>query len=129
MWDSQNYDDECELTHYVMAHCTDKFTDFERRVLSAVLARKKVARNDAEGGKLQSPLLKWARLDDPEINAALADGPEAFQRRVCQRIMANPLVAKAVHRCPRCQRVVRTPLARQCLWCGLDWHPRAPENA
>ena len=27
-----------------------------------------------------------------------------------------------VNRCPECSRIVKTPLARQCLWCGYDWH-------
>ena len=30
--------------------------------------------------------------------------------------------AAFVNRCPACNRVVRTPEAKQCFWCGHDWH-------
>jgi hypothetical protein len=26
------------------------------------------------------------------------------------------------NRCDKCHRLARTPVARQCLWCGHDWH-------
>jgi hypothetical protein len=25
-------------------------------------------------------------------------------------------------RCPKCDRIARTPEAKQCLWCGHNWH-------
>jgi len=35
---------------------------------------------------------------------------------------AGPVRGRFVNRCPRCRWVVRTLQARQCLWCGFDWH-------
>jgi hypothetical protein len=26
------------------------------------------------------------------------------------------------NRCDKCHRLARTPVAKQCLWCGHDWH-------
>lgn len=52
----------------------------------------------------------------------MPDGPEAFRRRVCRRILADAAGEVFVNRCPRRGKVVRTPRARQCFWCGFDWH-------
>jgi rRNA maturation endonuclease Nob1 len=30
-----------------------------------------------------------------------------------------------INRCPACKRIVRTPRAQHCLWCGHDWHAAA----
>jgi hypothetical protein len=32
-----------------------------------------------------------------------------------------------VARCPACNRVLRTPEAKQCFWCGHDWHKHSTE--
>lgn len=114
------YDDDSELTRYVWNHFSDRMTDFEREVGNAIIGREKAAR---AGAKLAHPLaVGWGRTDDPEINAALADGAEVFRRRVCTRVLTEAAGELFVNRCPQCRRVVRTPQARQCFWCGLDWH-------
>jgi hypothetical protein len=59
---------------------------------------------------------------------ALADGVEVFRRRVCRRVLAERGAEVFVNRCPTCRRVVRTPQARQCLWCGFDWHGSETRN-
>lgn len=114
------YDEDRVLTRYVWDHFAGRMTDFERRVGDAIIGREKAAH---VGANVSDALMaRWGRTDDPEINAALADGAEAFRRRVRERVLAEAAGAVFVNRCPRCERVVRTPLARQCLWCGHDWH-------
>ncbi|TWT75449.1 hypothetical protein CA13_31370 [Planctomycetes bacterium CA13] len=27
-----------------------------------------------------------------------------------------------IHRCAQCNRILQSPSAQQCLWCGHDWH-------
>ncbi|MDG3002292.1 hypothetical protein [Paludisphaera mucosa] len=118
------YEDDHELTRYVWSHFRARMTDDERRVGSAIVGREKAA---LIGAKPDHPLaVRWGRTDDPEINAALTDGPEAFRRRVCKRVLAEAADESFVNRCPKCRRVVRTPKARQCFWCGFDWHGGEP---
>jgi hypothetical protein len=115
-----NYDEDGELTRYVWDHYLHLMTDFERRVGFAVIGRQKVANM---GAAASHPLLaRWGLADDPEVNAALADGVEAFRRQVRERVLSSRPDEVFVNRCPRCQRVVRTPRAQQCFWCGCDWH-------
>jgi hypothetical protein len=67
---------------------------------------------------------------DKEINDEVlqligdnVDRVRAFQDRVANRIKEDVASGRlTVNRCPTCNRIVKTPLARQCLWCGHDWH-------
>lgn len=114
------YDEGRELTRYVWEHFQHRMTDFERRVGRAIIARQKAAKAGRSVARLLA--VRWGLTDDPEVNAALADGPEEFRRRVRSRVLAEAEGEVFVNRCPQCARVVRTPQARQCFWCGFDWH-------
>jgi hypothetical protein len=111
------YDEERELTRYIWGYFQDRMTDFERQVGLAIIAREKAANAAANVARLLA-----ARYDSPEVIAALADGPDAFRRRVCARLLAEKPGEVFVNQCARCNRIVRTPQARQCFWCGFDWH-------
>ena len=39
-----------------------------------------------------------------------------------RRLLADHREEIVVNRCPRCRRIVRTPKAKLCLWCGYSWH-------
>jgi hypothetical protein len=115
------YNDESELTRYVWDHYQSLMTDFERRVGMAILGRMKASASTSPS--LAKTLNeRWGQVCDPEIEAALAEGDEVFRRRVCRRILTQHAEAVFINRCPQCGRVVRTPQARQCFWCGHDWH-------
>jgi hypothetical protein len=116
-----SYDEEAELTRYVWAHLAHLLSRFEQTVGRAAFAREKVA---ASGSPTLSLALGelWGRQGDPEVEAALSAGPESFRRAACRRVLAERGGEVIINRCPRCGRVVRTPAARQCLWCGHDWH-------
>ena len=120
-----SYDDEAELTRYVWDHCTHLMTDFERRAGWAAIGRMKVA-GHRRVDRDHAPRLaqRWGLVGDPDIDSALSDDPEAFRRSVCRRILTER-GDDIINRCPRCRHVVRTPAARQCFWCGHDWHGNA----
>jgi hypothetical protein len=115
------YDEDAVLTQYVWDYYQMLMTDFERRVGFAILGRMKAADT---GNPQVARLLKerWGAVSDPEVEAALAEGEEAFRRRVRQRLFSEHGDDIFINHFPRCRRVVRTPRARQCFWCGWDWH-------
>jgi hypothetical protein len=114
------YEEDRELSRYIWDCFSHLMTDFERRVGLAIIGRQKAANAGADA--TQPLMARWGQTDDPEVNAALSDGPETFRRRVSSRVLAEAAGEVFVNRCPRCNRVVRTPKARQCFWCGFDWH-------
>lgn len=63
--------------------------------------------------------------DDPEVLELTRDGMESFLQRTSERIMAAHADEIHVNRCPRCGEVAKTPKARQCRFCRLDWHEPA----
>lgn len=114
------YDEDRELTQYIWDHFYLLMTEFERRVGLAIIGRAKAtAMGAAETSMIQR---RWGQVGVPEIDTALADGPEAFRRRVRDRVLSERGAEVFINRCSRCGRVVRTPQARQCFWCGFDWH-------
>jgi hypothetical protein len=118
------YDEEAELTSYVWSHFEQLMTDFERRVGRAATAREKAGGSQGEAMRRMLSE-RWGLIGDPDVDEALADGSEAFRRSVCRRVLAER-GDSIVNRCPRCRRVVRTPKAQQCFWCGNHWHGPSP---
>ena len=115
------YDEGNELTRYVWNHCVQFMTDLELRAGRAISGREQAA---FAKSPVHAELIrqKYGEMNDADINAALSDGAEAFRLRVRNRILSEHETGAFVHRCPSCKRVLRTPKAQQCFWCGLDWH-------
>jgi hypothetical protein len=117
------YRDTQVLTDYVWEHFSHLMTEFEQRVGRAILWRQKAANQTGRAAEILNE--RWGKVGDPEIDAALTDGPEAFRRGVCARLLVEAGDQLFINRCPRCHRIVRTPKAKQCFWCGHDWHSAA----
>jgi hypothetical protein len=115
-----HYDDDSELTEYIWRYFGRLMSDFEVRVGRAHFAEHKAALEAHDIARFV--LKRHSLVGDPDVEAALADGTEAFRRRVCRRLQAERPSDLSINRCPAFHRVVRTPKARQCLWCGHDWH-------
>ncbi|MGE0144388.1 MAG: hypothetical protein AB7I19_11415 [Planctomycetota bacterium] len=114
------YDDDSELDRYVWNHYVALLSDLERIVGRAVRAEQKAA---AASGALAAELRRrWGYASDPRVQQALAEGWPVFRTRARQRVPREHASSVFINRCPRCDRVARTPRARQCLWCGEDWH-------
>lgn len=125
-WDPATYDDDRELTDYVWHNYRHLLTAFEWKVWNADTADWKAARASE---KLAISIRKrWGSQNDPEVAAALVPGIAVFRRQASERILAEHAAEVMINRCARCQRIVATPRARQCLWCGHDWHANEPRT-
>lgn len=106
---------------YVEIHWHWYVTDVEKRCLSLLARRAKASLRPDTG---------WSRRVEAEIVTAkealgpmLDSGIEEYEQRVRNRVLAAFRNGElTINRCPRCHEIVRTPLARQCLHCGHDWH-------
>jgi hypothetical protein len=112
------YDEPAVLTDYVWSQCYTQMTDFERAGVKAVHARYKAAATDSQ--RMQRMILeKWGGGND---QAVIAHGEEAFRVAVRDRVLRDH--PEVIARCPKCNRVLRTPRAKQCRWCLHAWHER-----
>ena len=115
------YDEDYVLVRYVLQFYEHLMTPVEQRALRAVFLIAKAA-----AGHEMTVKDLWQHQigDDFAVLDQLADGVETFRRRTASRLLREHGVEVFVNRCARCNRVVATPKARQCLWCGFDWHMR-----
>ena len=115
------YDERSILLQYIWNHYRHLLTLFERLVETAGVVRQKAqASNSPNYSRMLND--RWGSLDNSSVDAALKDGLNAFKQRVCERILAEHGDQVFVNRCSQCHRIVRTPQARQCFWCGYNWH-------
>jgi hypothetical protein len=120
------YDEEDVLARYLFRHASRYMTDVELRADRSAVVEMKAEWNEQRGSTSSARTLReeFGHGDDPAVDAALVDGYKAFRLRVVLRLLSEQEVVAMINRCPACGRIVRTPRARQCLWCGHDWHRR-----
>ena len=115
------YEDEVAIRAYLETYWTWFMTDFEKRchILGVRRAKALLGRSSDLSRRVQA---EWEGADE-EVRSALDSGVPEFERRTRDRVLgAFRDGILVINRCPECRRVVRTPLTRQCLWCGHDWH-------
>jgi hypothetical protein len=135
------YDDEAVLNRYIRIHYWHFFSYFEKQVTNTVISRSKAVAysnpNNSDDAleqfylnpnnlqnltKLNLEQLKiFGDIGNPLIDAALENGTEAFFDKVCKKILSEYRDEIFINRCEKCQRIVRTPIARMCVWCGHSW--------
>jgi hypothetical protein len=114
------YNEETELTEYIWHSYSHLLSEREELAARAILADRKAA---SSGAKMSAMLRKhWGDVKDPQLADLLGEGNEAFRKRVRERILNESADKVIINRCSECDRIVATPRAEQCLWCGHDWH-------
>jgi hypothetical protein len=119
---ADEYEDGRSVQSYLEQFWPWYMTEFEKGCYTLGMRRAKAEANpDLEWSK--RVIAEWEKITDTEQRAVLAQGFYSFQERVRRRIW-DEFHAGVLHvnRCPQCHRVVRTPSAQQCFWCGHDWH-------
>lgn len=109
------------LTQYIWNHYSRFFNRLEQLGGKAVMVDEKVMATSSQNMKDKIREV-WGKDSDPEVLAALEDGVEIFRIRARDRIIRDHSDQVFINRCPSCQKIVRTPRAKQCLWCGYSWH-------
>ncbi len=119
--EEREYRDDEILTNYVWNNYQHLFTRLEQLGGKAVLSEDKAstASSPAMAEMLRN---RWGAENDPKVLDALSDGVENFRVRVRDRVLREQSHQVFINRCPSCKRIVRTPRAKQCLWCGQAWH-------
>jgi hypothetical protein len=60
--------------------------------------------------------------EQPEIQEFLKNGYDEFELKTAIRIITESPGKVFFNNCPKCNRLARTPYARQCRHCGHTWH-------
>lgn len=116
-----DYCDDDALTDYVWTHYQDLFTQLES--LGALALNDEQYSNSGEAQSVSSLMReRWCHENRPQLFEALSEGGSVFRTRVRNRLLHQHADLIVINRCPACSKIVRTPRAKQCLWCDYDWH-------
>lgn len=107
-----------ELEDYIYDYCGQFQTAEERLARNTLMYSSKTT---SEGMLAKMKQNGWIS-EDPNILAMTADGYQALKRRVVERIWREHRDMLNLNLCPRCNKITRTPEAKQCRFCHYDWH-------
>jgi hypothetical protein len=126
--DVDHYDDKLALTEYVWRHYLHLMTALEKRV--GIYSVPIVSDSPIEKARRLHQMLEErdGHVPDADVHDALKLGIPAFRVLTMQRLLTDAPSELVINRCNACKRLTRTPIARQCTWCGASWHSLEPEN-
>lgn len=108
-----------ETARYIKNYFSRLMTDDERLALKYHMYTYKTEDNPAMR-KLASDR-GWIS-ERPEIREFLKGGYEEFELNLARRILKEMPEKVFLNNCPKCYKLARTPFARQCRYCGHNWH-------
>ncbi|MDR6486521.1 hypothetical protein J2799_001006 [Chryseobacterium vietnamense] len=77
----------------------------------------------SESEQIRNVMIKRGWINsDPEVIKLLEHGYEVFEQNVVTRILAETPEKVFFNNCPKCNKLARTPYAKQCRHCGYNWH-------
>ena len=120
------YDEDTELKRYVWRNYSHALTEREQSLHCAATLELKArhARTGAASAKLRH---RPGYFFDTDVAAIAESGLEAFEQQCCQRLLHDYADLIYINRCERCLRIVASPIACACLWCGHHWYDRRLE--
>ena len=114
------------VAHYVVHFHPDLLTDAERKAQRHLFATMKatkgrsdaIAQREAQNDEIHSRMLS----SEQKVLSLVKDGYQQFQLTTAARILRDSADKVFFNCCPACGKLARTPSARQCRYCGHDWH-------
>ncbi len=120
--DVRRYNDECAMTEYIWQHYTHLMSGVEVRAGQYAVPIIESSDNQKVRVIHRQLAMQRGSVDETAVLNALRDGRDALRDQVRNRLLKQHPHEVFINRCPACQRIVCSPLARQCLRCKHDWH-------
>jgi hypothetical protein len=108
-----------ELIDYIIQHYSYLMKHNEKQAhLNIVYLQKTEGNISMREGMIQKG---WI-IHKPEYYDLLKEGYSAFFENVTERILRENETEVVLNLCPKCEKLARTPLAKQCRFCFYSWH-------
>jgi len=117
------YHEEEVLRRYLWKNYAHALPEHERALHTAIVLELKArqASSPALAARLRGRTRRFPSVDVP----ALADaGLEAFEAKCADALLRDDEEEIVINRCAQCSRIVASPVACVCRWCGHHWHER-----
>ena len=111
-----------EIANYIVIHYFGLFT--EQEMMALMHYRHSLKLQDMPDGELRTKIYlrnQWLS-NDPEILKQLDRGYVQFTLNCAKRVLRENPDKVFFNLCPKCEKLARSPLAKQCRFCGYDWH-------
>jgi hypothetical protein len=120
------YEEGFELRRYVWRNYRHALTNREKALHDAVMLELKArhAHSEASAARLRT---MPGYFMDADVAAISEQGLDSFVEQCGERLLRDYAVEIHVNRCERCNRIVASPIACTCLWCGHHWYDRRSE--
>ncbi len=110
-----------ELEKYLLAQCREWMLPEEIRALNRIgltVHGEKVTRAAALTEFIMEANFGFM---DEKTNRLVDLGEQGLNRAIAERLLIDS-GNKIINTCPKCGHLARTPKAKQCRFCGHDWH-------
>lgn len=110
-----------ELREYIFQYCGKYFRNEQRLARLHLKESMNYYQNVnfvmfrilTHGGKI---------INNKDVSELTNDGYEAYKQKISERIFREHKNQLELNLCPVCDKIARTPLAKQCQFCFYDWH-------
>jgi len=112
-----------ETANYIRNYFPNLMTDDEKLALKHHMYTYKIDNSISDSPSMRKILTEKGLIrTEDNILDFLKDGYEDFELNVAKRIMTEMPEKVFLNNCPQCNKLARTPFARQCRFCGHNWH-------
>lgn len=112
-----------EKANYIISHFRHLMTTQEKLAWRHYASTLKLSGNDNPTMTKMYKMKGWLS-DDPNVLDLLQNGYDDFEKNTAKRILINNHEEVFLNNCPKCNKLARTPKAKQCRHCGYDWHDK-----
>ncbi len=114
-----------DVVHYIICYYSNYFTETESKAWRHWSSATKLEQNPLSDdypmiGTRKMYYKKGWMTHDSNILKLLENGIDAFEIETATRILNNHKIQ--FNNCPKCNKLARTPKAKQCRFCNHDWH-------
>jgi len=122
------YVESNELRHYIWKNYKHALTERESALHRAALLELKARHIETKSADSGASLRgKPGYFFDADVAAIAELGLETYVEKCCERLLRDYENEIYINRCERCNRIVVSPIACTCLWCGHHWYERRSE--
>ncbi len=119
----RKYDEAKELCRYVIFSYSELLTQFEKAVVNEHRLRQKLVNIGNSSDAIYQKIQQQWQSTDPKVANLFAQHSDD---RALEKIIAACLERERenifINRCLKCDKIVASPLAKQCRWCHYSWH-------
>ena len=114
-----------QLAYYIIRFHSELMTNAERQAQRHLFATMKATKgrgDEAAQREAQNHPLSNMLSAEPNVLSLAKAGYEQIQLTTAARILRDSAHKVFFNCCPACGELALTPSAKQCRYCGHDWH-------